>query len=367
MTADTLGGVWTYALELCHGLAAHDIEVVLATMGAPARADQRREAAALGNVLLCESAFALEWMDAPWDDVRAAGDWLLDLEQRFAPDVIHLNGYAHGALPWTAPVLAVGHSCVLSWWRAVKGSDAPAAWRTYADTVRNGLQAVQQVVAPTRWMADALSDHYGPLPPVRVIPNARTPAPFPPPREKEPFVLGVGRLWDEAKNTHVLARLAPGLPWPVRLIGETCRPGGAERPPGGLELLGYLPARDVACQCHRAALYVAPARYEPFGLSILEAATAGCALVLGDIPSLRESWDGAAVFVPPDDATGLRASLSDLIAAPSLRERLGACARERAQRFTVKRMTRGYLETYEELRGREFARSNPALAAARSA
>ncbi len=32
-----------------------------------------------------------------------------------------------------------------------------------------------------------------------------------------------------------------------------------------------------------------PARYEPFGLSVLEAALSGCALVLGDIPSLRES------------------------------------------------------------------------------
>ena len=51
----------------------------------------------------------------------------------------------------------------------------------------------------------------------------------------------------------------------------------------------------------RAAIYALPAHYEPFGLSILEAAMSGCALVLGDIPSLREIWGDAAVFVHPDN------------------------------------------------------------------
>ena len=33
MTADTVGGVWTYALELAGALAPHGVEVALATMG----------------------------------------------------------------------------------------------------------------------------------------------------------------------------------------------------------------------------------------------------------------------------------------------------------------------------------------------
>jgi hypothetical protein len=35
MTADTVGGVWTYALELAAGLGEHGVEVAIATMGAP--------------------------------------------------------------------------------------------------------------------------------------------------------------------------------------------------------------------------------------------------------------------------------------------------------------------------------------------
>jgi glycosyltransferase involved in cell wall biosynthesis len=63
----------------------------------------------------------------------------------------------------------------------------------------------------------------------------------------------------------------------------------------------------------RASIYVHPARYEPFGLAILDAALAGCALVLGDIPSLRELWHDAAIFVPTEDAARLSRELTALI------------------------------------------------------
>ena len=95
-----------------------------------------------------------------------------------------------------------------------------------------------------------------------------------------------------------------------------------------------------------AAIFAAPARYEPFGLGILEAAASGCALVLGDIPSLRENWDGAALFVPPDDAVAWRTTLSCLIACDSRRETLGAAARKRALVFARERMAARYAELY---------------------
>src|ERR1700709_1777495 len=110
MTADTIGGVSTYALELCHGLSEHGVEVALATMGGALRDDQLEQVGALQNVQLYESNFKLEWMPSPWEDVRKAGDWLLEIQHECMPDVVHLNGYAHGTLPWQAPVVMVGHS-----------------------------------------------------------------------------------------------------------------------------------------------------------------------------------------------------------------------------------------------------------------
>src|SRR5215208_3297006 len=94
LTTDTVGGVWTYALDLARSLAPHGVSVELASMGAALTGSQRREASDLPNVTLHESRFKLEWMQDPWEDVARAGEWLLGLEARTNPDVVHLNGYA---------------------------------------------------------------------------------------------------------------------------------------------------------------------------------------------------------------------------------------------------------------------------------
>ncbi|HEU4604479.1 MAG TPA: hypothetical protein VFS24_21070, partial [Steroidobacteraceae bacterium] len=62
MTADAVGGVWSYSLELARALAPHDVEVVIATMGPLPTAAQRADAATLDNVVLYCSEFKLEWM-----------------------------------------------------------------------------------------------------------------------------------------------------------------------------------------------------------------------------------------------------------------------------------------------------------------
>ena len=123
MTADTVGGVWIYAIELASQLSGHGHEIVLATMGQTPTAEQQAAAAQIPRLQLYASNYKLEWMENPWADVEEAGAWLLAIAQAVKPDIIHLNNYAHGSLPWPAPVLMVGHSCVLSWWRAVHGVD----------------------------------------------------------------------------------------------------------------------------------------------------------------------------------------------------------------------------------------------------
>src|SRR5437588_3632759 len=207
LTTDTVGGVWTYALELASALTPRGVHVALATMGTPLDPGQRRDASRIRDLEVFESTFKLEWMRDPWKDLRCAGEWLLSLEDQLHPDLVHLNGYVHGALPWRAPTLMVAHSCVLSWWRAVKGEGAAAYWDRYRHEVTRGLRAADLVAAPSRAMLAALTDAYGPPPNARVIYNARAPGPFQPqPREqKEPFILTAGRLWDEAKNVQTLA------------------------------------------------------------------------------------------------------------------------------------------------------------------
>jgi glycosyltransferase involved in cell wall biosynthesis len=204
------------------------------------------------------------------------------------------------------------------------------------------------VLAPTQAMLAALERHYGCFGRSGVIPNGRDPALFQP-RVKEPFIFAVGRLWDEAKNGAILEKVAPSLAWPVYVAGEERHPAGGQVRYRSVRALGRLSPPTLARWLARAAIYALPARYEPFGLSVLEAGLAGCALVLGDIPSLRESWDGAAVFVAPDDASALAATLEALRQDSSRLAALAARARTRALAFTPQRMLKGYLAAYRQL------------------
>lgn len=357
MTADTVGGVFTYAAELAGALAARGIDVVLATTGRVLSEDQRAELRRACVRDLFESAWKLEWMDDPWDDVARTSRWLLALARRVRPDVVHLNDYAHAALPLDVPVVVVGHSCVCSWFEAVRGSAPPSSFDRYREVVRRGLQRADLVVAPTRAMLAALERHHGPVARARVIPNGRAASRFQPAR-KEPFVLCAARLWDEAKNAAALDAVAHELPWPVLLAGETESPdrarGAAGRPAtagarpaaGGAVPLGRLSQEELAAAYGSASVYALPARYEPFGLSVLEAAHAGCALVLGDVESLRETWEGAALFVPPDDRAALRDALARACSDAELRASLAAAARARAAALTPEPMAAAYDESY---------------------
>src|SRR5205823_3574690 len=135
MTGDTVGGVWNFTLELAEALGARDVEVILATFGGIPTETQRSEAAEIPNLTLLTSEWKLEWMGDPWGDIKDSGRWLLELEGEYTPDVVHLNSFGHGAVPWQAPEILTAHSCVASWWSAVKHEPLPQAWDRYRHEV----------------------------------------------------------------------------------------------------------------------------------------------------------------------------------------------------------------------------------------
>jgi glycosyltransferase involved in cell wall biosynthesis len=215
--------------------------------------------------------------------------------------------------------------------------------------VTGGLQAAEAVVAPTRFMLDALKRHYGPLATGRVIPNGFTSERGISKCVKEPFVFAAGRWWDEAKNVAALAQVAPRICWPIKIAGlPSPRSGHTESPPG-VENLGRLNAAEMHEQYRRASIYCLPARYEPFGLTPLEAASAGCALVLGELPSLQEVWGDAAIYVPPDDEAAIADALNRLIPDEGRRNDLARRGQARALKYSRTRMAEAYMKLYREL------------------
>jgi glycogen synthase len=355
MTTDAVGGVFTYCIQLAAALRRKRVQVAFASMGRRLASGQRAEVQAVGAELF-ESEYRLEWMDDPWRDVERAGGWLLEAERAFRPDVVHVNGYAHASLPWRAPALLVAHSCVCSWWRAVLDEAAPERYARYRAEVARGLAAAECTVAPTTAMLRCLTDEYGPVRRSLVIHNGIADA-APASRPKQRFVLGAGRVWDRAKNIERLDEAAAELSAAVFVAGALAGPD-APSPASfsSLRLLGALPRPELARWMRAAAIFAAPALYEPFGLSILEAAAAGCALVLGDIPSLRELWSGAAVFVDPRDARAVSRALSQLLNDEEQCRTLGARAAARAHTYGVERMARAYLSLYRSLTRRSSTR-----------
>lgn len=349
MTADTIGGVWVFAIELIRELEKKNIEVVLAAMGNALSSDQFQQVNKLSNVLLEQSTFKLEWMEDPWTDIEHAGNWLLNIEKKHSPDIIHLNEYSFASLPWAAPVILTAHSCVYSWFSEVKGVLPDNHWNTYKEKVREALRDAEYVIAPTKTMLDYLNRFYGSIQQKKVIYNGRNAKNFKP-SVKQPFIFSAGRLWDEAKNIQTLAQVAPSLRWPVYVAGDYKNPDKDEIHFDNVNWLGLVSEKKMAEMFSHASIYALPAKYEPFGLSVLEAGMSGCALVLGSIDSLLEIWDGAALFVDPDDPEELSAAINDLITDEDFRNKIADLSLKRAGKYTSGRMVSEYLNIYQHLK-----------------
>jgi glycogen synthase len=348
MTTDAVGGVWTYALDLARGLAVAGVETTLVVLGPSATPSQVADAHAVSGLTLIDTGLPLDWMAAEPAEVLEVSAALRGLA-RTGFDLVHLNNPAFAALGgFPAPVVGVSHSCLATWWSAVRDGPMPPEFRWRTQLLWQGLHHCHALVAPTRAFAEATARTYE-LPRPAVVWNGRRPAAALRKDEYGPCVFTSGRLWDEGKGVRVLDQAAARIRAPVYAAGPLHGPNGS-----GIELrharpVGRLTTQEVGKWLERAPVYASAARYEPFGLGVLEAAQAGCALVLSDIPTFRELWEGAAVFVSPDDPGGLADAANRLLAQEGERRALAAKARARAARYTVDSMAAGMLDVYGRL------------------
>jgi glycosyltransferase involved in cell wall biosynthesis len=349
MTTDTVGGVWQYSLDLAAGLCQHGVEVTLAVLGpAPTPDQQALVAGADINVLLTGSP--LDWTAETPGEVEEAGLALARLAARMKPDIVHLNSPALSACAsFGVPVVGVCHSCVATWWQAVRSGPFPPAFVWRSDLTRRGYQAADLLLAPTIAFAEETAQFYDlPAPPV-VVHNGRRALPKTPRTPPAPFAFTAGRLWDEGKNLAAIDRAAARLSTPVLAAGPLQGPNGAQANLGHVRTLGRLTDLEIAQHLSAQPVFISAARYEPFGLAALEAAQCGCALVLSDIPTFRELWNDAAILIHPDDDASLAFAIETLMCDPGLRHDLGVKARARAATFSVDAMSAGVMDAYRHL------------------
>jgi glycosyltransferase involved in cell wall biosynthesis len=316
------------------------------------------EAGLVPGIDLISLGYRLEWMPDSAGDVELARKELGAIARSWRPDIIHCNQFCFGSLHTAAPRVVVAHSDLTGWitWHRKDGEydeeeliKDPVV-NAYREMVSRGLAAASSVVSPSRFMAQYVDEAYGC--PSEVIYNGLWPDLYRP-GPKTAVAVVAGRLWDEAKRAATAVEAADGLPVELRLIGATQGPSGERaRLPQTANSTYTGPKRwkETREELASAQFCLATSSYEPFGLSMLEAAFCGCALIANDIPPFRELWKDSAAFYRRNDVGGLQAKLAELMKKPSEAERLGKAARSRAtERYTAHRMTTQYHRLYRAI------------------
>jgi glycogen(starch) synthase len=349
MTTDAVGGVWTYALDLADGLAAHDVSTTLVVLGPAPTPAQRLAARAVPRLELIETGLPLDWMARETAEIGEAAAVVAGLARGAEADVVHLNSPALAAWRgFDAPVVGACHSCPATWWRTVRDGPMPYDFDWRSRAVWRGLIACDALIAPTAAFAEATSRTHD-VPRPFVVHNGRRAPTSTARTARERLVFTSGRLWDDGKNLAALDAAAACLDAPVYAAGPLENPNGGCASPRHVQALGRLGAAEIEGWLARTPVFASAALYEPFGLGVLEAAQAGCALVLSDIASFRELWAGAAILVPAHDHRRLARELQGLLDDPARAARLGAAARERARTYTPEDMSAGVLGIYRLL------------------
>ena len=366
LATDAVGGVWVYSLELARGAAAarHRYGAGGDGPAADARSSARRPAGIAAD--RHRPAARLARQRAPSDDRARRRSACPARARRSAPTSSRPTApRCSPSCEFDSRCVAVQHSCVAT----LVGGGARAAplpdefgWRR--ELVERGLaprRASLRRAAPSRPRPRAIYDleragargAQRPRPSAGAAPTAgrfrldRGPA------------VGRGQERRDARSPRRRGstfRSRPPAPLgPERRSGRSCdasrRARRARRRRGSPAC-----SRRGRCSCRRRV-------YEPFGLAVLEAAQAGCALVLSDIPTHREMWDGAAIFVAAATMTpAFAAAIDDLLAdRRRARSELGAAApRARRQLYTPERMARGMADIYARVAAAARPRSGGA-------
>jgi glycogen synthase len=354
VTTDLIGGVWRYTVTLVKELALRGHTCAVAVIGAPT---EEHAAELPPGVEIMSRDLRLEWMPDSVADLEVGTKWISTLAQQWGADLVHLNHFAYALGQFDAPVLIVAHNDLRSWFADVRGIEAPAGWDGYTELVRAGLRAADAVVAPTAYQSGRLAQHYGRTA-ARVIHNGihlPPPARDERPASQRPLVMVAARAWDEAKGIGLLDEAIElmGAEGPsVHLVGPTEGPAGEQIRVRNLVPHGEVPGDAMARFYQNAGVYIAPSLYEPFGLTPLEAATHGCALLLSGIGSFRELWYGAATFFEPGSARDLAVRLLNLLedaAAMDVQAKEGWSRARTA--YGAEKMADRYEALYRELTG----------------
>ena len=114
-------------------------------------------------------------------------------------------------------------------------------------------------------------------------------------------------------------------------------------------ITGFVPEQKKFELLAQSRLFALPSKIEGFGLAVLEAMSMGLPCILSDIPALRESYDGAAIFLKNNDHYTLGRQILDLLDDAGLQKELSNRSLTLAEQFSWERVANNELNVMNNL------------------
>jgi rhamnosyl/mannosyltransferase len=173
------------------------------------------------------------------------------------------------------------------------------------------------------------------------------------------FFLFVG-LIRYYKGLHILLEAAQGIDYPIVILGagpveSELKVQAAQLGLSNIYFLGFQSDEDKVALLTLSYAVVFPShlRSEAFGVSLLEGAMYGKALISSEIgtgTTYINIADETGLVVPPSDPLALRQAMIYLWEHPKQASEMGERAEQRYwQLFTAEQMVRSYVDLYKEM------------------
>jgi len=282
----------------------------------------------------------------------------LGLAARRRYNVIH----AHFLMPTGVLAAAIKRITGLPLVVTIHGSDVPGynpdrfkrGHRVLAPLWRQVVQRSDAIISPSHYLRSLLQR--GADVPVDVIPYGfDLPEAGAVPRRRR--ILFASRLFPRKGAQHMLQALE-GVDltgWDVIIAGDGPMLGPLQAQAHQLRLdvqfPGFVKGQELQDLYASSAIFVFPSLHDNFPVVLLEALSAGCAVITNNVTGMPEVVGDAGVLVKPHDIVGLRAAIVGLMDDENRRRQLGDMARQRVESFAWGRILAQHLEVYGRVAG----------------
>lgn len=305
------------------------------------------------------------WFRRYWNPPVVSTPKVLEAMRQIRPDVVD---YHYRWAPAYARAFLAAHEfsrLVFTYHNTYGEGTGALRWASLANDwwTKRFIRRADRIVCISPFIRDDLERRGFPPDGLRVVPNGvdaealheaarggHRPAGVP-----DVFIMAVGRLVP-TKGFDLLVRALRSLPISVHAVicGEGPDRRRLERVAESwrvrhrLHLLGWVPEADKLRLLQECLAYVHPARFESFGMAVLEAMAMGAPVVAARVGGLVDLVGESGILVDAENADQVAAAVHGLLREDGRRKDLGRRSRARAAELSWDRAAASIERLYDE-------------------